>query len=309
MSSRTAISQIARDNTAGAAEVLLSAVDVYSLLAEEWSKSECSSVEHAMRRVIEASVALVEAQPAMAPLARLASAVVGAATGLSRADETLDQAEAAAQSFAQQAASAGEAASAHAADLIHDGARVFTHSRSSTVLLAFKLALKAGKRFTVIATESRPMMEGRALAAEVSREGAGVTLIADAAAAQGIAQADFVFLGADWVTTSKVVNKIGTRLIALAARESGRPIHVVCDTSKFIGSTEGFHEDLRPQGRFELRSDPLDEIEVLNSYFEATPLSLFKSIITEHGAMRPEETARLAEQFVLHRRLLEGITR
>lgn len=307
--SRAAIRQIACDNTAGAAEILLRAADVYSLLEEEGSNSECSSVEHAMRSVMEASVALIEAQPAMTPLARLASAAIEAATGCSRKDETLNRVRTAAQSFAIRATRSGEAASAHAAELVPDGSRVLTHSRSSTVLLAVKLALKAGKHLTVTATESRPMMEGRTLAAELSREGINVMLIADAAAAQGIEQADFVLLGADRVTTSNVVNKIGTRLIALAARESGKPVHVVCDTSKFIGSTEGFQNERRRQDGFELWSDAPDGIEVLNTYFETTPLSLFKSIITEHGATRPETAAQLAEQFVLHHRLLEGIHR
>lgn len=308
-SSRAAIRQIACDNTAGAAELLRRAADVYSLLAEERSNSACSSVEHAIRKVIEASVALLGAQPGMAPLARLASAAVEAAIGCSREDEVFNHAQAAAQTFALRATRAGEAASAHAAELVPDGSRVLTHSRSSTVLLAFKLALTAGKHLTVIATESRPMMEGRTLAAELSREGISVVLIADAAAAQGIEQADFVLLGADRVTTSDVVNKIGTRLIALAAREAGKPVHVVCDTSKFIGSTEGFQNEWLRHDRFELWSDAPDEIEVLNTYFETTPLFLFNSIITELGTTRPQETAQLAERFVLHPRLLEGIDR
>jgi translation initiation factor 2B subunit (eIF-2B alpha/beta/delta family) len=299
-SSQVAIREIANDNTAGAAEILPRAAGVYSLLAEECCNSECSSVEHALRKVIEVSVALLEAQPAMAPLARLASAAVEAATGCSRANDTLNHAEEAAQRFVQLAARGREGASAHAADLIPDGSRVLTHSRSSTVLLAFKLALTAGKKVFVIATESPPMMEGRTLASELSAEGATVALITEAAAIKAIKQSDLVLLGADRVTPSDVVNKIGTHSIALAAREAKRPVHVICDTSKFMASTERFQDECR-------WTDAPDDIKVPSMCFEVTPLSLFTSIITEHGAMRPEEAARLAARLVLDPRLLKGV--
>jgi len=258
-----------------------------------------------MERVVAVSIALIKAQPNMAPIARLASAVLEAASGCASVNEMLDRAEQAAQTFAENAVLAGEAAAAHAADLIPDGARVLTHSRSSTVLSAFKLALKAGKRLSVIVTESRPLLEGRTLAIELSRDGASVALIADAAAGLAVQQAELVLLGADRVSASGVVNKIGSRLIALAAREYRKPIHVVCDTFKFVGSEE-FRGDLR-QDSSELWSNAPDDIEVLNSYFEATPLSLFTSVITEHGAAKAEEAALLAERFVLNLRLVERL--
>ena len=243
----------------------------------------------------------------MAPLARLASAAVEAAAQCDNAAEALGCAEAAARSFTQRAASACQAAAVHAAELIHDGSRVLTHSRSSTVFQAFKLAIAAGHRVAVIATESRPLMEGRQLAAELVRQGATVTLIADADAASGIERAELVLIGADAVTASRVINKIGTRLIALAARELGKPVYVVCDTSKFVGSAEGLLHARRRQDSAELWLDAPDGLEVLNAYFEATPLSLFTAVITEDGPATQEDAARQAEQFTLNGRFLEGI--
>jgi translation initiation factor 2B subunit (eIF-2B alpha/beta/delta family) len=309
LQSGRAITDIAGDNTAGAAEILLRAAEVYAQLSLDQRNRKCSSAGHATRRVIKASVELLESQPAMAPLARLASRAAEAAAQSTCADEALERALAAARSFANAAVRSGEAAAAHTATLIGDESRMFTHSRSSTVLLVIKLALKAGKRLAVIATESRPMMEGRALAAELSCLGANVTLIADADAAGGIEQADLVLLGADALTPSHVVNKIGTRLIALAARELGKPAYVVCDTSKFITSTKALRGLRSRQDSAELWPDPPDGVDVMNTYFEATPLSLFTTIITEHGAARPEEAARLAKEFVLNDGLLEATDR
>lgn len=275
----------------------------------EQRNRDCLSAEHAVRRLIQASVALLEAQPGMAPLARLASVAVEAASKSSRADEAIQRALSIARAFAEGAVRSGEAAAAHAVELIPDHAKAFTHSRSSTVLLALKLALEAGRHPAVIATESRPMMEGRELAAELSSMGAIVTLIADADAASGIERADVVLVGADAVTTSHVVNKIGTRLIALAARELGTPVYAVCDTSKFISSTDALRGLRRRQDKTELWPDAPDGVEVLNTYFEATPISFFTSIVTEHGATRPEDAGRLAKRFALNDLLLEALGR
>lgn len=306
-SSRHAIGNIAGDNIAGAAELLLRGVEVYALLSAEQRKRECSSAEHAVRRIVQASIALLQAQPGMAPLARLASAAVEAAAQSNNAVDALARAETAARSFAQRAEHASRAAAEHAAKLIHDGSRVLTHSRSSTVLLAFKLALAEGHRCDVIATESRPMMEGRMLAAALVEEGARVMLIADADAAGGIEQADIVLLGADAVTPSRVINKIGSRLIGLAARELEVPAYVVCDTSKFIGASETPFHARRRQDSAELWPNAPDGVEVHNTYFEAAPLSLFAAVITEHGLTTPEEASSLAERFVLSDRLSKGL--
>ena len=306
-SNLTAIRDIGCDNTAGAAEILSRAAEVYAELMAEQRNRTCLSAEHAMRRLIQASVALLAAQPGMAPLARLASVAVDDAAKSSRADEAIERALSAARAFAENAVRAGEAAAAHAVELIPDHAKALTHSRSSTVLLVLKLALKAGRHPVVIATESRPMMEGRALAAELSQMGATVTLIADADAASGVEQADVVLVGADTVTASHVVNKIGTRLIAHAARELGTPVYAVCDTSKFICSIDALAGLRRPHAKTELWPDAPDGVEVLNTYFEATPISFFTSIVTEHGTTRPEEAAGLAKRFALSDLLLEAI--
>jgi translation initiation factor eIF-2B subunit delta len=196
-------------------------------------------------------------------------------------------AEESARDFLRHADVAAHATTAHALELIGDGATVLTHSRSSTVLAALLGAHRAGRYLHVMATESRPLFEGRALAETLAGEGVRITLIAEAAAALVVKRADFVLFGADRVTPDGLVNKIGTHMIALAAQAYGIAVHALCDTSKFIAALPPALSD-QPRGGDELWPDAPPSVALFNRYFEPTPLRLFTTVITEDGALRPE---------------------
>ncbi|HEY7543807.1 MAG TPA: translation initiation factor eIF-2B, partial [Blastocatellia bacterium] len=180
--------------------------------------------------------------------------------------------------------------------LIKENATVLTHSRSSTVVATFRAALERGRKFHVIATESRPLLEGRRLAHELASEGAAVTLIADAAVALVIDQIDFVLVGADRITPRHLVNKIGTRMIALAAAENNIPVYALADATKFINIAA----DEESRDPDELWADAPAGIRIINRYFEPAPLDLFTRIITEDGALEIKEARRRAEESLLH---------
>jgi len=243
----------------------------------------------------------------MAPLARLANSALEAACHAVHADEALRFAEQAAREFIECAARSTAQAAAHAADLIGDDTTVLTHSRSSTVLAAFQQARRAGRRFRVIATESRPLMEGRALAEALADESVSVTLIADAAAALMMPQVACILVGADCVTTDWLVNKIGTRMIALAARECGVRMIALCDTSKFIAALPATLEANRR--RDELWPDAPSQVEIVNHYFEPTPLDYFTGIVNQDGWLTPREASRRAGSQPISQPLLEALAR
>ncbi len=102
---------------------------------------------------------------------------------------------------------------------------------------------------------------------------------------------DLVLVGADTITREYLVNKIGTRVIALLARESARPFYAVCDTTKFINADCW-------------RRPVQDGVSVL---FEPTPLAHFTGIITEDGVFLPEEASRRAERALIDQRLSGAI--
>lgn len=303
---RIAVDEIAADNMSGAAEILRRAANVLSLLNAPQTELAGAGDEQARQAVLDTSIALVRAQPDMCPLVRLASAAVSASRSAGTALEVLSSAEDAARKLAESAAVKARSAALHAASLIQDGSSVLTHSRSSTVVEAFIEARRTGRDFSVIATESRPMFEGRALAKTLSAAGIQVTLIADAAASLVMDRTDFVLVGADKITPRDLVNKIGTRMIALAARERGLPIYVVCDTLKFI-CEDYASESGRGQSSDELWPGAPGGIVVLNRYFEATPLSHFSLVITEVGALSIEEAARRAKAAPIDQLLLSAL--
>lgn len=282
--------EIAGDNRSGAAEILARAAEIFELLNSELKPASIEEARAALSRICDA---LVQAQPNMAPLLNLARAALRAASDAHTAEQVIGAARGAARDFIEWARRAAERASQHAARLIMDGATILTHSRSSTVLASFVLARRAGRQFRVIATESRPLLEGRALALELAGEKIKVAIIADAAAALALEEADLVLVGADKITPDSLINKIGTHMIALAARERGRPVYAICDGSKFTPST--IFSEL-PRDPEELWPDAPPEIATMNRYFEPTPLALFAGIITEDGQLSPEAASRRARK-------------
>jgi translation initiation factor 2B subunit (eIF-2B alpha/beta/delta family) len=278
---RQALDEIASDNRSGAAEILCRAAALYSQLD---SASEQETID-------SLSIELALAQPRMSPLIRLANEVMKSSTD-------------AAARFVENAARAASAAATHAASLIHEGARVLTHSRSSTVLEAFAQARRAGKSFSIVATESRPLFEGRTLAEALVKQHVPVTVIIDAAAALAIEEVDLVLVGADAITPISVINKVGTRMIALAAREKGIRVFSVCDTSKFI--CEDCLALEREQPTAESWFDAPAEVGITNKYFESTPLAWFTGIVTEHGILSSNEAAQRADEVSIDGRLVEA---
>jgi translation initiation factor 2B subunit (eIF-2B alpha/beta/delta family) len=293
------LAALAADNRSGAADIMQSAARAFALL-DRTSTSE---------QVIDLCVRLTRAQPAMAPLLNLASNVAGVVT--SSVASPANAAAEAAELFATQAAEFAQAASLNASNLIDEGSTVLTHSHSSAVANALHAAARLGKRFSVVATESRPILEGRALAENLLKAGIDVTVIVDAAADAMIGHADLVMVGADYITPDVAINKIGTRSIALAAGGLAVPFYCVCDTSKFIGH-EGAPTHIYELERLD-RHSPEEVwpkapagIKILNRYFDSTPLELVSSVVTEIGLLDERKVRLLAVIRRLHPVLLEA---
>jgi translation initiation factor eIF-2B subunit delta len=176
-------------------------------------------------------------------------------------------------------------AAVEAAALIKDGATVLTHSASGLVEAALKRACREGRRPRVLATESRPMLEGLGQARRLRKAGCRVVLMADSAAGLMVEQADLVLVGADALFAGGIVNKIGTRLIALAARAQGKPCYVAATSDKMAPPGVGPVAEHRKDPA-ELLADAAG-LEVANYYFELTPWSLWAGVILEDGLFAP----------------------
>ncbi len=195
--------------------------------------------------------------------------------------------EAAAAEILARAMRTDEQAAATAARLV-EGKRVLTLSRSGTVVAALEAA-----HADVIIAHSLPGGEGRAMAERLAANGVRVAMCSDAGIAAACDHADVVLVGADTVLADgSVVNKVGTRPAALAARARQIPFYVAAAIDKISPKK---NVDLE-QARRDTLYDGDASIEVIHPLFETTPPELITAIITEEGTIAPSDVADLADE-------------
>lgn len=263
---RSEIDEIRNDRASGAAKQTQRAAKL--LL-------ECA--QHAPEDVAEIAAALTAAQPANGAILNLAALALRSPDVTAACGEFLESMERSAARVAQRAAV-----------LVSDGATVMTHSFSSTILTALREAWYGGKRFSVICPESRPICEGIAMAASLGIVGIPVSLIADSAIHHVLAEVQLVLVGADAASPRGIFNKTGTALLALAARELGVPVYVLCSSCKFLPPSYDPPPEA-PKDPYELLERKLPHVTVVNYHFDVTPLDYVSGIVTEDGILTPAE--------------------
>jgi len=242
--------------------------------------------------LIRISRKLIECQPSMAPFFHLANVILLSAKGRKGLENMKGEMTEAIERFVLRLQNSAEQISKIARGLIPERSRVLTHSYSSTVLRTLIDAKRAGKQFEVICTESRPICEGFQLAKKLGEANIKIQIQIDAAAPYAIKDADVVLVGADCLTPLGLVNKVGTYGLAFSAKERRVPFYALCGTEKLLGTemAKGFR--ILKRDPKEVWPDPPKGVEVLNFYFDTTPLSLLTAIITEEGMIPGSEIAR-----------------
>lgn len=191
-------------------------------------------------------------------------------------------------------------------ELITNGETILTHCNTGslatsglgTALGIIKTAWKKGKDIKVIATETRPLLQGARLTAwELKKAGIPFKLVTDNMVGylfyEGLV--DRVIVGADRITIDGyVANKIGTYTIATVAWRHGKPFHVAAPTStihpvsyqdkKIVIEHRNPAEVTTILGKLEIAPKGTD---ALNPAFDITPPELVTSIITEKGVAWP----------------------
>ena len=298
------IREIEDDNTSGATTLTERGAEALALLAEE---SKAQSTAEFLEELLNACQALIEAQPSMASLFNLVNGVLLRVDGLTDLGATKRAVKETSAGFTARLQEAMEEISQRAAGLIEDGATVMTHSYSSTVLRALLRAQEMGKCFRMICTESRPMLEGQALARRLGEAGIETTLIVDAALCSLMPQqrtkVQLALVGADSVSTSGLVNKTGTHGLALAAKTYQVPLYALCGTEKFWPSALPSLPPIESKDGAEIMAEPTENVEVINRYFDVTPLEYFAGIVTERGILSARDVGRALDEMRVHRRL------
>ena len=197
------------------------------------------------------------------------------------------------------------------AELIRGDAVVLTHCNAGalatggigTALAPIYTLHQAGHRVSVVADETRPLLQGSRLTAwELGRAGVPVTVIADGMAASRLRQGDVrcVIVGADRIAANgDVANKIGTYGVALAARANRVPFYVAAPTSTIDPATaDGAGipiEERAPDEVSAWRGHPAAPAgaKVWNPAFDVTPAELITAIITDRGVVPPGDVIRV----------------
>ena len=190
------------------------------------------------------------------------------------------------------------------AKLFENGDVIMTHCNAGslataaygTALGVIRAARDDGKHVKVIATETRPVMQGSRLTAfELHHDGIDVSLIPDTAVGFVMSRGAIkrVIVGADRILrTGHVFNKIGTYQVAIIAKIHKIPFYVAAPLSTFdfesnledIIIEERSKEEVTMMGKKRIAPEG---VRVFNPAFDVTPPELITGIITERGILNP----------------------
>jgi methylthioribose-1-phosphate isomerase len=198
------------------------------------------------------------------------------------------------------------------AELVPPGATVLTHCNTGslatggygTALGVIREAAVQGKVAHVIATETRPLLQGARLTAwELSQDHIPFTLITDSMAGYLMAQKKItcVLVGADRIAANgDTANKIGTYTLAVLAKAHRVPFYVAAPMSTIDFATRNGRgipiEERKAEEVTRFGGVPTapEGVQVTNPAFDVTPARLISAIITDRGvARRPYRTSLL----------------
>jgi len=206
-----------------------------------------------------------------------------------------------AQKIADEDVMANRLIGKYGAELINDGDVVLTHCNAGalatveygTALGIIRASWEQGKKIRVIATETRPKLQGARLTTyELKRDGIPVTLITDNMVGyvmyKGLVSE--VVVGADRIVKDAVINKIGTFTIAVLAKKHNIPFYVAASKSTFDlthMSKDVVIEERKPEEVIHIGSQRIapEGIDVLNPAFDITPLDYVTAIVCESGIL------------------------
>ena len=216
-----------------------------------------------------------------------------------------------AASIHSEEAEATEKLARFGAELIKDGATILTHCNAGplatagygTALGVIGQAKEQGKKIKVIASETRPLLQGARLTTwELKQAHIPFTLITDSMAGYFLSRGEVncIIIGADRITSNgDTANKIGSYALAVLAMENGIPFYVAApvstiDLSLACGDEIPIEErDPEEVTHIQGVSTVPDGTRAANPAFDVTPHYYITAIITEKGIIKEPYIERL----------------
>ena len=193
--------------------------------------------------------------------------------------------------------------------LTHCNAGALATAGYGTALGVVRSAWREGRLVKVYACETRPRLQGAKLTAwECVQEGILVTVITDSMAAHCMQRGlvDAVVVGADRIAVNgDVANKIGTYSLALVSKAHNIPFFVAAPLStidfKLSSGSQIPIEERDPAEIYQIGDTVTTPTgaEFYNPSFDVTPADLITAIITEHGAVPPNELEQFSAKQVV----------
>ncbi|MFW6449306.1 MAG: translation initiation factor eIF-2B, partial [Halobacteriota archaeon] len=180
---------------------------------------------------------------------------------------------------------AKEGAAKRAGELLEPGGTYMTLDFSTTLLTAFERASDpATGAITVFCLESRPRYLGRKMARTLaSVDGIEPHLIVDGASGSFVGGCDRVLVGMTCIVDETLYNRVGTYPLAAVADHAGTPMHAVGARTKVVDDRFVFEHEERAASEVSL--EPLSAVTIDNPAYDATPVSLLSSVVTDEGAL------------------------
>ncbi len=156
--------------------------------------------------------------------------------------------------------------------------RLVTLSNSKTVTEVLKRLNEQRKIFTMIG-ESRPKFEGRIMAKELLKHKIKVEIVPDAVLPNAVEKSDAAIIGADIVLSNgDVVNKIGSRSLAIACKYFQKPFYVLATEDKFSNKKK-YYPEKRNENEIWNHNNRL--LKRTNYYFEVVEKKLITKLLQD----------------------------
>ncbi len=159
--------------------------------------------------------------------------------------------------------------------------KVLTISNSATLQNFFRNWKNDNKTLKAFICESRPKLEGRYLAKSLLKNNIETEIITDAMAGLYIPKTDAVIIGADAVLSNgDVVNKIGSKTLAILSNYYKKPFYVVALNDKFTVKKTFISNIENPDEIWNFRHK---NMRTTNIYFEIINKELITGIFSDNN--------------------------
>ncbi len=180
---------------------------------------------------------------------------------------------------------------------IPDKATIMTHCHSSLVVGSLIEAKNKGKKPKVIVTDTRPLYQGKITARELAKAKIPVTFVVDSAAKRFMNECNLFLMGSDAITAnSYFVNKIGTSLMALAAKEAKTEVGVVIQLLKADTRTMKGEMQIEERSASEVWDKAPKGVKIRNPAFDMTSANHINFIASEFGILSSYTAFQVAQQ-------------